>query len=95
VIRTRETLLKLTGQVEGSASGGFVAPEDPHTMEVAGSGTMRFEATSHTPPKEHLPSDPEEKEDPFPWDLATWPEETAEHFLLLLDLQHPGNDEDT
>jgi hypothetical protein len=95
VIRTRGTTLKLTGQVEGSASGGFVAPEDPHTMEVAGSGTMRFEATSHTTPEEDTPSDLEEEEDPLPWDLSTWPEETAEHFRLLLDLQHPESDEET
>ena len=88
VIRTRGMVLKLTGQVEGSASGGFVAPEDPHTMEVAGSGTMRFEATSHTPPKENLPSDLEEKEDPFPWDLSTWPEEMSARLLHLLE-EHP------
>ena len=95
VIRTRGTVFKLTGQVEGAANGGFVAPEDPHTMEVAGSGTVRFEAISRTSPKEDVPSALEEKEDQLPWDLSTWPEEIAEHFLLLLDLQHPENDEKT
>jgi len=95
VIRTRGTMLKLTGQIEGSVSGSFVAPEDPHTMEIAGSGTMFFEATSPPSPTANAPSDTEEEEDPLPWDLSTWPKETAEHFRLLLDLQHPGSDEET
>ena len=88
VIRARGTTLKLTGYVEGSASGGFVAPEDPHTMEVAGSGTMCFEATSLTQPKENLPSDLEEEEDPLLWDLSTWPEEMSARLLHLLE-EHP------
>ena len=95
VIRARGMMLKLTGQIEGSASGSFVIPEDPHTMEVAGSGTMRFEAAPRIPPEEDGPSDLEEEEDLLPWDLSTWPEETAEHFRLLLDLQHPESDEET
>jgi len=88
VIRTRGTMLKLTGQIEGSASGSFVTPKDPHTMEVAGSGTMRFEATSLTPPKEDVPSDLEEEEDPLPWDLSTWPEEMSSRLLHLIE-EHP------
>ncbi len=95
VIHTRGTILKLAGQIEGSVSGGFVAPEDPHTMEVAGSGTACFEVTSRTSPEKDVPSDLEEENDQLPWDLATWPEETAEHFRFLLDLQHPESDEET
>jgi hypothetical protein len=89
VIHTRGTILKLTGQIEGSASGSFVAPEDPHTMEVAGSGTMRFEAISRTSPKEDVPSALEEEEGQFPWDLATWPEEMSARLLHLLEEHLP------
>ncbi len=89
VIRTRGTTLKLTGQIEGSASGSFVAPEDPHTMEVAGSGTMRFEAISRTSPKEDVPSALEEEEGQLPWDLATWPEEMSARLLHLLEEHLP------
>ncbi len=89
VIRTRGTMLKLTGQIEGSASGSFVTPEDPHTMEVAGSGTMRFEATARTSPKEDVPSDLEEEEDPLPWDLSTWPEEMSARLSHLLEEHLP------
>ena len=85
VIRTRGMMLKLTGHVEGSAIGSFVIPEDPYTMEVAGSGTMRFEVA---PPKEDVPSDLEEEEDLLPWDLSTWPEEMSSRLLHLLE-EHP------
>lgn len=89
-IRLAGTMIKLTGRVEAAGSGGFVAPDDPHTMEISGSGTMIFTAASPAFPGRNLLSTvdgqgSDEGRDRF--DLSTWPEEAARQLLLLLEIE--------
>ncbi|MFC2078996.1 hypothetical protein ACFLSZ_03350 [Candidatus Bipolaricaulota bacterium] len=66
----------ISGTLTTTASGAFVPPDDPLTMQIEGTGTFTFEgellAVSETP-AEHLP-----------WDQEIWPLEYHEALVALL-----------
>lgn len=82
------------GSADGSAAGGFVMPEDPMSMELAGDGFFNLSGNmtvvSLVPQAEgSAESDPETQAtsavaELLPWDLETWPEELLAHLLEIL-----------
>ena len=84
---------EVTGAVYGSASGSFVRPDDPTTMQLSVSGTMRFEAASTTCFLRDVPIDPETLREWLPWDLEAWPKDLL--FQLFRLLGEPSPEEGT
>jgi len=83
VLHGTETYRAL-GTANGSASGAFVVPDDPLTMQMEGiaSYTLRGDLVLQEPP-------PDPASDlGFPWDSASWPPGL---FDELLDLLHGGS----
>ena len=85
------------GSADGSATGMFVVPEDPLSMELAGEGFFNFssEMTLVSPAAQETDSsDPDssnsESQGQFsvaellPWDPETWPEELLAQLLDIL-----------
>jgi len=81
------------GDAEGSATGGFVPPEDPYSMELAGQGTFTLTGTLTPVPVE--PNDTDESSPPagedeasiasvLPWESTAWPEELLARLLHIL-----------
>jgi len=66
----------ISGTLTTIASGDFVAPADPVTMQIDGTATFIFEG-------ELLEASGELIEQ-LPWDSASWPIETHEALLALL-----------
>jgi hypothetical protein len=86
VVTLGDDTCRAQGTAEGSATGTFVVPDDPLTMQMEGIGTytlagelvpddgLRDEEAAESPYLEHLP-----------WDSESWP---AELFARLLALLH-------
>jgi len=85
------------GSADGSATGVFVVPEDPLSMELAGDGLFNLsgEMTLVSPVAQGNDlsdpdnSDPESQDNAsvielLPWDPATWPEELLAQLLDVL-----------
>ncbi len=81
------------GDAKGSATGGFVPPEDPYSMELAGQGTFSLTGTLEIVPAES--SDPEKsspnaaEDEPsiasvLPWESDAWPEGLLAQLLHIL-----------
>jgi len=95
--------LKAVGTVSASATGDFVTPEDPYTMELAGAGNISFRASSMAPLAgagniSFRASSMAPLEDRsviasdlpwslLPWSLAGWPQALKSELLSLLDVE--------
>jgi hypothetical protein len=94
-----ERIYRVQGDAEGSASGDFVVPEDPYSMELAGDGAFDLSGnmTLVSPaaaPEVATPADTEnagadEQADAslieiLPWDASTWPETLLAELLDIL-----------
>jgi len=78
------------GTASATASGGFVTPDDPYTMELAGTGSLGFRSASLVP----LGDRSIEASD-LPWDLSGWPADLKSELLSLLgvvDIDRTGCD---
>jgi len=84
MILLTDARIEVAGTVYGSASGSFVPPDDPYTMQLDVSGTMRFEATSTMHSLSNIPIDLGTLQERLPWDLDMWPEDLFSRLLLLL-----------
>jgi len=76
--------IEVVGTVHGTASGTFVRPDDPSTMQLSITGTMRFEADSTTLSSGDAAIDPEILRERLPWDLDTWPQDLLGQLFRLL-----------
>jgi len=90
------------GNAEGSASGGFVPPEDPYSMELKGQGSFTLTGTLALVPsgEEETASDsPSEQTHAslaaaLPWDEGAWPEALMAQLLqLLAQVEEPDEEE--
>jgi len=74
------------GTADGSASGEFVIPDDPLTMQMEGIGTYTLVGELVA---DDGPQDDEAKESAYlaylPWDPESWPSELFGRLLALLD----------
>ncbi len=84
VILLPDARLEVVGAVHGIAGGTFVRPDDPSTMQLSITGTMRFEADSTTSSSGDAAIDPEILRERLPWDLDTWPQDLLGQLLRLL-----------
>jgi len=91
------------GSAEGSASGGFVPPEDPYSMELKGHGSFTLIGTLAL-----VAADDEQADEPdstfeqaqaslaaeLPWDEGAWPEALMAQLLqLLAQVEEPDEEE--
>lgn len=77
------------GSADGSASGTFVVPEDPMSMELAGDALFNLFGEMTLVSSDPGASDPESQDSSsvvelLPWDLETWPEELLAQLLDIL-----------
>jgi len=82
------------GNAGGSASGAFVIPEDPYSMELAGDGTFDLAgdvtlACCETTSEDPADAETQEQADMslfklLPWDTSTWPEDLLAELLEIL-----------
>ncbi len=80
--------IEAAGRVDGEASGGFVPPDDPYTMQIEGTGTMNFHTSSAVPA-----GDPTTVEKRLPWKLSTWPADLRAELLSLLGDKKSASEE--
>ena len=87
-----DSIYRVQGDAEGSASGVFVLPEDPYSMELAGDGI--FDLSGELTPVS-LAADLADTADDntqddasiielLPWDTMTWPEDLFAELLEIL-----------
>jgi len=76
VVEFMNAMYEFSGSVESTGSGTLVSPQDPSTMEVAGTVTSVLEGTLYEPGGELV--------DRVPWDSAAWPTELHEQLMTLL-----------
>lgn len=84
VLESLDRRLYVRGNAEGTATGTFVVPDEPSTMQIEGTGTFAFQG-------EVLAEDVAtglDSEDAlllqFPWDPSTWPEELRTQLVNLI-----------
>jgi len=88
---------RVQGDAEGSASGAFVIPEDPYSMELAGAATFSLSGSMTLISAEAASGDPGDEEgteaqqqavatvvENLPWDTTTWPEDLLAELLEIL-----------
>ncbi len=103
-----DRIYRVQGDADGSASGGFVIPEDPYSMELAGEGIFHLagELTPLDPAQQETsaPDAEDSAQQPdgqalasaigeLPWDTTTWPEELLAELLQILAHYSPVADE--
>jgi len=77
--------VRVRGDIQGSASGSFVAPDDPFTMQISGDlvfgmqGQIVGDATGALPALSSEQMDPED-----PLCVVSWPEDLAAELARLL-----------
>jgi hypothetical protein len=71
------------GTAEGSATGAFVVPDDPLTMQMEGVGN--YALLGELTPHPSTPDDSSDMEAGLPWDPASWPAELYEDLIDLLN----------
>jgi len=76
VVKFMDVTYEFSGSVESTGSGALVPPQDPSTMEVAGTVASTLEGTLYAPEGELV--------DRMPWDAAAWPMELHEQLMTLL-----------
>lgn len=84
VLMLPDQTLRMRGEATGTAGGGFVTPDDPHTMQVEGSGSFTFtvvtrEATTNDVVEQETP-----QESVLSWNPADWPQEMHEQFIRMM-----------
>lgn len=92
-----DRIYRVQGDAEGSASGGFVIPEDPYSMELAGEGAFDLSGdmtlvSPATPPDAEASADDENAQEQanaslvkvLPWDTSAWPEALLAELLDIL-----------
>lgn len=78
----------ISGTITTTASGAFVPPDDPVTMQIEGTGTFAFQGD--------LLEASDALVGQLPWDPASWPLETHEALLaLLMGVEADGENEQT
>lgn len=83
-----EESLWISGTLTTTASGSFVPPDDPVTMQIEGIATFTFEG--------ELLEASDELIEQLPWDPASWPLEIHEALVALLTgVETNGADEQT
>jgi len=83
-----EESLWISGTLTTTASGSFVPPDDPVTMQIEGIATFAFEG--------ELLETSEVLIEQLPWDSVSWPLETHEALLALLTgVEASGADDQT
>lgn len=82
---------RVQGDAEGSASGAFVIPEDPYSMELAGEAAFNLSGSMMlvSPTNAEGDAEPQQQEDAsvieaLPWDTTTWPEDLLAELLEIL-----------
>jgi len=70
------------GTAEGSATGAFVVPDDPLTMQMEGVGSYALLGEIH--PLDPMTDVPSDVEADLPWDPASWPAELHHELINLL-----------
>jgi len=90
-------IYRAQGAAGGSASGAFVIPEDPYSMELAGdaafslSGDMTLVSSTNTADAPEGEGDADTQQqtiaslvETLPWDMTTWPEDLLAELLDIL-----------
>ncbi|HDL85208.1 MAG TPA: hypothetical protein ENH11_02590 [Candidatus Acetothermia bacterium] len=76
--------LHLRGKVTGTVGGGFVTPDDPHTMQLDGTGSFTFTViTRAAVQKSELEQNSSSNEE-LSWNTDEWPQEIREQFMKTM-----------
>lgn len=84
VFELPDRLVYVRGDAEGMATGTFVPPEDPSTMQLEGTGTFVFQGEVLA---EEVAAQLDLEEAlllQLPWDLSTWPAELLAQLVELI-----------
>lgn len=82
------SMYRVQGTAEGSASGAFVIPEDPYSMELSGEGI--FDLSGELSPVSLTANSADAAEanasiiDILPWDTQAWPDDLLAELLEIL-----------
>ena len=92
-----DRVYRVQGDAEGSASGAFVIPEDPYSMELAGDATFNLSGSMTLVSVEAAAGNPSDEGETdaqeqaiasiveiLPWDTSTWPEDLLAELLEIL-----------
>jgi hypothetical protein len=85
LIQLRDEVLHLRGAAAGTASGGFVKPDNPHTMQLAETGGFTFMATTNHQESDKFSEDLGLSHKGLSWSLDEWPQEIREAFHLMME----------
>jgi hypothetical protein len=92
VVELPDRLVYVRGDAAGAATGTFVRPEDPSTMQIEGTGAFVFQGEVLAEEIASTLGSEEALLVELPWDLSTWPEELLAQLVELI-LNRPSEEE--
>jgi hypothetical protein len=84
VLEFLDRRLYVHGRAEGTATGIFVAPDEPSTMQIEGTGTFAFQGEVLTEDVATGLGSEDALLLQLPWDSSTWPEELHTQLVDLI-----------
>ena len=84
VLTLPDQTLHLRGTATGTASGAFVRPDDPQTMQLDGEGSFSFVVVTQGASSESDPSEEDWSETALSWDTEQWPQDLRNQFVRMM-----------
>ena len=85
VVTLPDQSLRMRGNVSGTASGGFVKPDDPHTMQLDGTGTFTFAVATRDATVESKSDQEDASASEVSWNTDGWPQEMRDQFIHMME----------
>jgi len=85
ILTLPEQKLRLRGTIAGTAGGGFVAPDDPQTMQLDGAGSFTFALASRDAAVKKETDQSDSEESNLSWNTDQWPQELREQFVRMME----------
>lgn len=84
VLTLPDRVLHLRGKATGTAGGGFVTPDDPHTMQLDGTGSFTFTVVTRTAGEKCGLEQNGSSNGELSWNTDEWPQEIREQFTKMM-----------
>ncbi len=85
VVTLPDQSLRMRGNVSGTASGGFVKPDDPHTMRLDGTGSFTFAVATRDAIVESKSDQEDASASEVFWNTDDWPQEMRDQFIHMME----------
>ena len=84
ILTLPDQMLQLRGKATGTAGGGFVAPDDPNTMQLDGSGSFTFTVTTRVAAQKSETEDSDSSSEDLSWDPDDWSQDLHDQFIRMM-----------